>query len=80
MPKLRVLSVTAVLKILHSYGFAVESQRGSHLKLTRVVDGERQVLVVPNHKEIDKGTLAAIIRQTSRYVEEADLLRDFYTS
>ena len=36
MPKLRVLSGKDVVAILESFGFLIQSQQGSHLKLRRM--------------------------------------------
>ncbi len=58
----------------------VASQRGSHIKLRRVLpDGTRQSLTIPNHRELDPGTLKAIYRQALRYVRDEDLRRHFYS-
>ena len=79
MPKLRVLSGKEVVKILSKFGFEVVSQRGSHVKLRRILSDEtKQILTVPLHDELDKGTLKAIIRQASRYIPEEELRRHFY--
>jgi len=60
MPKLRLLSGRDVLKILHEFGFQDFAQRGSHIKVRRVLEnGRNQTLTVPNHDEIDRGTLHA---------------------
>ncbi len=67
--KLRTLSGTQVVRILEGFGFAVVSQRGSHVKLRRTTaDGLRQTLTLPIHRELDTGTLRAIVRQVSQYV------------
>ncbi len=76
--KLRRLSGKQVISILGRFGFSQVSQKGSHVKLVRDSGGSRQVLVIPLHKELDRGTLKAIIRQASRYVPEEDLLPHFY--
>lgn len=79
MPKMRTLSGTEVVAILGGFGFRPVSQRGGHLKLRRVVeDGSAQTLTVPNHKEIDRGTLQAIFRQASRFIPETELRRVFF--
>jgi predicted RNA binding protein YcfA (HicA-like mRNA interferase family) len=79
MPGLRVLSGDNVVTIFLALGFAVESQRGSHVKLRRVLqDGTKQTLTVPVHDELDKGTLRAIFRQALRYVPEEQLRPHFY--
>lgn len=78
MPKLRRLSGRDVLTILHGFGFRQASQRGSHLKLIRELAGNRQVLTIPLHTELDTGTLRAIVRQASRFISESDLHTHFY--
>jgi len=79
MPKLRVLSGREVIKTLSKFGFEVVSQRGSHIKLRRVLpDGTKQTLTVPLHEELDRGTLKAIIKQASRYIPEDELKPHFY--
>jgi predicted RNA binding protein YcfA (HicA-like mRNA interferase family) len=60
------MSGADVIEIIESFGFCVVSQRGSYIKLQRPVDKNvKQTTTVPNHKEIDKGTLKAIINQLS---------------
>ncbi|MGO9009225.1 MAG: type II toxin-antitoxin system HicA family toxin [Bryobacteraceae bacterium] len=80
MSKLRVLSGHDVLKILRAFGFQDVAQRGSHLKVRRVLEGGRtQTLTVPNHTEIDRGTLQAIFRQACRFIPEPELHAEFFT-
>jgi predicted RNA binding protein YcfA (HicA-like mRNA interferase family) len=58
MPKLKVLSGAEVVRILSIFGFKVASQRGSHIKLRRTeAGGGQQTLTIPNHKELDRGTM-----------------------
>lgn len=77
--KLRRLSGKQVISILEHFGFSEVSQRGSHVKLSRESDGSRQILVIPLHKELDRGTLKAIFRQASRFVSEEELNPYFYS-
>ncbi len=56
------------IKALVSVGFSVRRQRGSHIVLRR--DDPFAQLVVPDHRELDRGTLRAIIRQAGIGVEE----------
>jgi predicted RNA binding protein YcfA (HicA-like mRNA interferase family) len=80
MSKLRTLSGSEVLKILSSFGFEPFSQRGSHIKVRRILEhGETQTLTIPSHREIDKGTLQAIFRQACRFIPEPELRREFFT-
>jgi len=79
MPKLRRLSGAQVIAILKRFGFSRAGQKGSHIKLSRVADERRQILTVPNHKELDTGTLRAIYRQASLYIPEKELRAGFYS-
>jgi len=80
MPKLKVLSGGEVVKIFLVFNFIVVAQKGSHIKLARVLpDGARQTLTIPNHQELDRGTLRAIYRQALRYVPENELKNYFYS-
>jgi predicted RNA binding protein YcfA (HicA-like mRNA interferase family) len=79
MPKLRQLSQKEIIKTLEEFGFIVKTQRGSHIKMRRKTDSGFQVLTVPNHKEIDKGTLKGIFNQASRFIPESELREHFYT-
>jgi len=58
------------VKILKKIGFEEKRQKGSHIFLEKFIEGEGKGLVVPNHKEIDKGTLIEIIRQAGLKREE----------
>lgn len=80
MPKLKILSGQEVIKIFLSFDFNVAAQKGSHIKLTRIrPDTTRQTLTIPNHPELDKGTLKAIYRQALRYIPEDKLKFHFYS-
>jgi predicted RNA binding protein YcfA (HicA-like mRNA interferase family) len=79
MPKLKNLSGNDIVAVLALFGFAISTQRGSHVKLKRINGGTSQTLTVPLHKEMDKGTLKAIYSQASRYVPESGLRPHFYS-
>jgi predicted RNA binding protein YcfA (HicA-like mRNA interferase family) len=78
MPKLRVLSGQDLILILSNFDFEEISQKGSHIKLSRIIDNNNQSITIPNHKEIDKGTLKAIIRQLTNYIPLLELNQYFY--
>uniref|UniRef100_UPI0035C9C422 type II toxin-antitoxin system HicA family toxin n=1 Tax=uncultured Sphingomonas sp. TaxID=158754 RepID=UPI0035C9C422 len=59
MPKLPVLSGREVVRGLGLLGFEVVSQKGSHVKLRR----GGATVIVPDHREVRRGTLAAILQQ-----------------
>ncbi|MBI2044165.1 type II toxin-antitoxin system HicA family toxin [Candidatus Pacearchaeota archaeon] len=59
MTKLPRISGIDVIKILAKFfGFRTLRQRGSHVTLTN----DLVFLTVPLHKELDRGTLLAILR------------------
>ena len=60
--KLPILSGRDVIKLLSKQGFTVARQKGSHIILVKETKDSKKGVVVPNHKEIDKGTLLEIIR------------------
>jgi predicted RNA binding protein YcfA (HicA-like mRNA interferase family) len=79
MTRLKRLSARQILRILHGFGFAVESVRGSHVKLkSKTEGGPPQILTVTLHRELAPGTIQAIYRQALRFVAEADLRAHFY--
>jgi len=68
MSKLPVISGAQCVRALEKAGFVVYRQRGSHITLIRT-DPPAQT-TVPNHKELDRGILRAIIRQAGLSVDE----------
>jgi predicted RNA binding protein YcfA (HicA-like mRNA interferase family) len=80
MPKLRHLSGDEVIHILERLGFGMFAQRGSHVKLRRIGPlGEKQTLTIPRRRELDAGTLRAVLRQAGRYISAEELELHFYT-
>jgi len=80
MARLRRLTSREVLRILRGFGFEIVSTRGSHAKLVRLTaSGERQVLTVPVHAELPVGTIRAIYRQASRFIDSVELRREFFS-
>jgi predicted RNA binding protein YcfA (HicA-like mRNA interferase family) len=78
MPKLKQLSGEDVVNILKSFGFQVQSQKGSHVKLRQSLDGNKETLIIPNHNRLDTGTCRGILRQASQYIPEDELRQYFY--
>lgn len=59
-PALPVVSGAEVVRALSRAGFAHVGQKGSHIKM-RHADG--RTAIIPNHKELARGTLVSILRQ-----------------
>ncbi len=61
MPKL--YSAREVLKTLQRAGFVTVSQKGSHIKLKGVFNNHICIVIVPNHKQVARGTFESILKQ-----------------
>jgi predicted RNA binding protein YcfA (HicA-like mRNA interferase family) len=70
---LPVISGRDVVKALAKVEYALDRQRGSHMILRQTCLPHRR-LTVPDHTEVAKGTLRAIIRQAGLTVEEFNSL------
>jgi predicted RNA binding protein YcfA (HicA-like mRNA interferase family) len=72
--KIPVVSAIKVIKVLSKIGYETDHQTGSHIIL-RHREMPHKRLTVPNHKEIARGTLKAIIEEAGMTVKEfVDLL------
>jgi len=56
------------VRALRTVGFYEKRREGSHMILRR--DDPFAQVVVPDHRELDRGTLRAIIRQAGLSVDE----------
>lgn len=70
---LPVVSGRDIVRALRKLGYALDHQRGSHMILRQGEEPHRRV-TVPDHKEVAKGTLRAIIRETGLTVAEFNAL------
>lgn len=66
--RLPVVSGAELVKALGRLGWYVARQRGSYVRLKHADHGKR--LVVPLHRELKRGTLAAILRDAEVTVDE----------
>ena len=69
MSQLPVVSGRQVVKALRNIGYEFDHQRGSHIVL-RHTDPPHRRLTVPDHDEVAKGTLRAIVRQAGLTVDQ----------
>jgi len=58
------LSGKQACRILADHGFVQVRQRGSHVVMQKRVPGSTITIPVPNHRELARGTLSSIIRQS----------------
>lgn len=64
MGRLRVLSGRDIARILALNGFVQVRQRGSHMVMQRRTEASTITVPVPDHRELRRGTLLSIIRQS----------------
>ena len=69
MPRLPVVAGRELVRAFEKLGYVLDRQKGSHMVLREAAPPHRR-LVIPDHKEIAKGTLRAILRQAGVNVEE----------
>lgn len=69
MPKLPRISGKYLVKLFVKIGYELDHQTGSHIILRNKNPPYRR-LTIPNHDEIAKGTLIAIIKQSGLSREE----------
>ncbi len=69
MSKLPIISARELLKILSKIGYSVDHQTGSHMILRNWNYPYRRI-TLPNHREIARGTLRSIIRQSGLTLDE----------
>ena len=73
MSRLPVCSGADAVKAFRQLGYKVDHQTGSHIILRHT---SQRRLTVPNHRELAKGTLRALIREAGLTKEQfTDLLR-----
>ena len=73
MSKLPRISGRDAVAAFRKLGYEVDRQRGSHIVLRHPEPPHRR-LVVPDHRELAKGTLRKLIREAGLTVEEFSAL------
>lgn len=67
-PKPPLLSGRKLVKIFEKLGYEKVSQKGSHIKLKNEETGS--VVIIPDHKELDRWTLKTILKEAEISEEE----------
>ena len=63
----RELSGASLAAALESLGYHVTRQKGSHIRLTTLENGEHH-LTIPNHDPLRLGTLSGILKAVADHV------------
>ena len=72
MARLPRVSGREAVSVFEQVGFVIRRQRGSHIVMTK--PGHPETLSVPDHSELQAGTLRALIRKAGVTVERFDEL------
>lgn len=64
MGKLKQISGREVCNILRKNGFKKIKQKGSHISMQKQMENGTLTIIVPDHREIRKGALSSIVRQS----------------
>jgi len=60
-PKPPLLSGRKLVKVFKNMGYEKIAQRGSHIKMRN--SETESVIIIPDHKEVDRWTLKTILKQ-----------------
>ena len=67
-PRPPLLSGREIVRLFHKLGYRRVSQKGSHIKIRH--DVKEIILIIPDHREVDRWTLKGIIRDADMTVSE----------
>lgn len=70
MPRLKRVSGEEAVRALERFGFVRVRQRGSHVVLKKLIEGNEVGCVVPLHDELAIGTLRGILKQAGVTVDD----------
>lgn len=66
----RNISAKELILLLKRYGYEVHRQKGSHIRLITLLEGEHHI-TVPNHSSIKIGTLSGIISDVAAHFNKS---------
>lgn len=68
--QLPVVSGKDTAKALGRLGYELQRKRGKGSHMALWSEAKRRLIIVPDHKELDRGTLRAILRQAEITVDQ----------
>jgi predicted RNA binding protein YcfA (HicA-like mRNA interferase family) len=74
LSKLPTISGREIVKVLEKIGFAIVGRKSSHVRLKRQRGKEVLIVIVPMHRELAKGTLRSVLRQSNLTMEDLNRL------
>jgi predicted RNA binding protein YcfA (HicA-like mRNA interferase family) len=82
MPKIpRDISGRYLVDLLSKYGYRLNREAGSHMRLVSTHKGMEHKITIPDHKEIKIGTLNNILNEIAGYLgmSKADLADELFS-
>lgn len=70
MTKVPSLNYRDIVRALEGDGWTGIRQRGSHVRLHKVVDGKTLKVTVPAHRPVKRSTLSHILKQAGLDIDE----------
>ena len=64
--KYPILKPREIIDVLEKFGFQFVSQKGSHMKFSN----GKNIVIIPNHDAVAKGTLKSILNQAGIEIDE----------
>jgi predicted RNA binding protein YcfA (HicA-like mRNA interferase family) len=61
-------SGASLIKKLAKFGYIVTRQKGSHIRLSRIIETSEHHLTIPNHDPIKIGTLSKILNDVANHL------------
>jgi predicted RNA binding protein YcfA (HicA-like mRNA interferase family) len=81
MPKIpRNINAEQLIKKLGKYGYKIDRQVGSHIRLSTTIIAEKHSITIPAHDPLKIGTLNKILNDISLYlnISKNDLIKTIF--
>lgn len=66
----REISGKELAHLLEKYGYRIDHQTGSHMRLISVLNNIEHHITIPAHKPLKVGTLSGILNEVANYLEK----------
>jgi predicted RNA binding protein YcfA (HicA-like mRNA interferase family) len=70
MSKVPSLAYTEIIKAFKRDGWLFVRQKGSHIRLEKILDNETLKITVPAHRPVKRSTLSHILKQAHLSVDD----------
>jgi len=61
----RDVDASGLIKCLESLGYTITRQKGSHIRMTKLLDSSEHHITIPNHSPVKIGTLNSILNDVA---------------